>query len=211
MISPMVEPEQHTKPTNSHRTMKRILVLAICICGSLCFYSCHQSDKKSGKTTFGKKQKEIIALYNMADSIYYKEGRIDTTAFIRFIDKAVAFASEYPKDEISPEMLYRAGIGSMILAKAAKDRPQTAKYAKKALAVFNQFQEQYPKHENAKYCYYQRGIIYDDILGDSNSAEDQYRDFVNRYPDDPLSAQLSEYIKMLGKSDKEIEELLHLD
>lgn len=190
--------------------MKRVII-AIIVCTAVVLCGCHGKNGQKGIKKFGSKQKDIVELYNMADSIYYKEGRIDTVAFLRFIDKAVAFATEYPKDEISPDMLYRAGIGSMIIAKKADNKAQRATYCKKAIAIFNQFQEQYPKHENAKYCYYQRGIIYDDILGDYNSAEDQYRDFVNRYPDDPLSPQLKEYIKMLGKSDEEIEKMLNLN
>ena len=172
---------------------------------------CHQRAAKGESRKLGSRQKEIVELYNMADSVYYKESRIDTAMFARFIEKAVTFAEAYPKDEISEEMLYRAGIGSMILAKAAQGRVQTAEHAKKALYIFNLYQKNYPDSENARYCYYQRGIIYDDILGDCLSAENEYRDFINRYPDDPLSTQLSEYIKMLGKSDKEIEKMMHIN
>lgn len=190
--------------------MKRIAFPIFLLAIAVLLGACH--NKQGGeKKKFGSKQKDIITLYNMADSIYYKEGRIDSLAFLRFIDKAVAFAKDYPKDEISPDMLYRAGIGAMIIAKAAETKEQRATYCKKAIAIFNQFQETYPKHEKYKYCYYQRGIIYDDILGDTNSAEDQYREFINRYPDDPVAQELKEYIKMLGKSDEEIEEMLHLE
>lgn len=172
---------------------------------------CHQRAANGESRKPGSRQKEIVELYNMADSVYYNEGRIDTAMFARFIAKAVSFSEAYPKDEISEKMLYRAGIGSMILAKAAKDRIQTAEYAKKALYIFNLYQKNYPDSENARYCYYQRGIIYDDILDDCSSAENEYRDFINRYPDDPLSAQLSAYIKILGKSDKEIGKMMHIN
>lgn len=182
------------------------ILMALCVV----FGGCHNQQGGNSKHKFAQKQKDILELYNMADSIYYKEKRIDTTAFLRFIDKATEFAKDYPKDELSPDMLYRAGIGAMIIAKSAENQAQRATYCKKAIAIFDQFQEAYPNHKNYKYCYYQRGIIYDDILGDVNSAEDQYRDFVNRYPDDPLAPQLEEYIKMLGKSDKEIGEILQL-
>ena len=189
--------------------MKRIAFPIFLLAIAVLLGACH--NKQGGeKKKFGSKQKDIVTLYNMADSIYYKEGRIDSLAFLRFIDKAVDFATNYPKDEISPDMLYRAGIGSMIIAKAAETSAQRATYCKKAIAIFNQFQETYPKHEKYKYCYYQRGIIYDDILGDTNSAEDQYREFINRYPDDPVAQELKEYIKLLGKSDEEIEQALNL-
>lgn len=187
--------------------MKRLAFPIFILAIAVLFGACH-SKKDGEKKKFGSKQKDIIQLYNMADSIYYNEKRIDTAAFLRFIDKAVDFAKEYPKDEISPDMLYRAGIGAMTIAKVAETKAQRATYCKKAIAIFNQFQETYPDHENYKSCFYQRAVIYDDILGDYNSAEDQYREFINRYPNDPRTPELKEYIKILGKSDEEIWEMI---
>ena len=101
-------------------------------------------------------------------------------------------------------MLYRACVGSMILAKSAETDEYRATNAKRALAIFNQFQEQYPEHENAKLCYWQRAIVYDDILGDWRSAESEYRDFINRFPNDSLTPVFQQYLTILGKSETEI-------
>ncbi len=147
----------------------------------------------------------------MADSVYYQEHRVDTALFGRFIRKAVDFATNYPKDEIAPDMLYRAGVGSMILAKAATTQEQKATYSKQAIAIFNQYQKQYPKGEQAEFCYYQRGIVYDDILGDTRSAENEFRDFINRNPNDSLTPQLEAYLKLLGMSESQIGETLKLE
>ena len=184
--------------------MRRTLIAALCIAAAVAAGGCHGRTGDGPRHKLGSKQQNILRLYNMADSIYYKEGRIDTAAFLRFIDKAVDFATTYPDDEISPDMLYRAGVGSMIIAKASETSDRRAAYCKKAIAIFNQFQAAYPGHEKYRYCYYQRGVIYDDILGDYNSAEDQYREFINRYPDDPMSPDLEAYLKLLGRSDDEI-------
>lgn len=193
--------------------MKRsfyIPMLTLCV-GILCC-CCHgKKDGKENAFHFGSKQKEIIRLYNLADSIYYKENRIDTALFERFIRAAVDFAEKYPNDEISPEMLYRSAVGSMILAKAAPDRPNTAEYAKQAIAILNQYQKQYPEEEHAEYCYYMRGIIYDDILGDIRSAENEFRDFINRNPKDSLTPQLEQYIKMLGMDESQLNQKLDLE
>lgn len=191
--------------------MKRIVTYVILIVFSLTIVGCRHSDNKNGKRRFGQKQSELLELYNMADSVYYQQQRIDTALFGRFIRKAVDFANNYPKDEISSDMLYRAGVGSMILAKAATDRATTAEYAKQAIAIFNNYQKQYPDGEKAEFCYYQRGIIYDDILGDIRSAENEFRDFINRNPNDSLTPQLQEYIKLLGMSEKQLGETLDLE
>jgi len=193
--------------------MKRFAFFSIlALCVSLLCCGCHgKKDGKENAFRFGNKQKEVIKLYNMADSIYYKENRIDTALFGRFIRTAVDFATKYPKDEISPEMLYRSAVGSMILAKSAPDRPTTAEYAKQAIAILNQYQQQYPKGEHAEYCYYMRGIIYDDILGDIRSAENEFRDFINRNPKDSLTPQLEQYIKMLGMTESQLNQKLDIE
>ena len=92
----------------------------------------------------------------------------------------------------------------MILAKSAPDRDHTAQYAKQAIEIFNTYQSLFPDGEKAEFCYYQRGIIYDDILGDTRSAESEYRDYINRNPGDSISIQLEQYIKFLGKTEEEI-------
>lgn len=170
---------------------------------------CHHKDGR--KKSILDKQTELLKLYNTADSVYYTGKNIDTALFGRFIRKAVDFADNYPKDEISSEMLYRAGIGSMILAKNASDRVTKADYAKLAISIFLKYQKNYPDGEHAEYCYYQRGIIYDDILGDSRSAEAEYRDFINRNPNDSLTPQLQQYIKLLGMSEEQLNEALNLE
>lgn len=177
-----------------------IIFLALAVC--LIMAGCKGNQK--GKEHFSKKEAELIDIYNVADSIYYIEGRIDTAAFGLFVRKAMEFAKQHPDDKIAPEMLYRAGIGSMILAKAAPNQDEMAKNAKTALSIFHTFQDKYPNDEQAKYCYYQRGIIYDDIIGDVRSAEDEFRDFIHLYPNDSLAPQLQQYLKIMGKSEEEI-------
>lgn len=153
----------------------------------------------------------LLAAYHYSDSIYAVCGRIDTVAFESFIVKAMAFAEKHPDDTLAPGMFYRAGVGSMILSKYA-DRmgnvEERARNAKRALAIFNQFQEQYPDLEQAKLCYWQRAIVYDDILGDWRSAESEYRDFINRYPNDSLTPVFQQYLTLLGKTESQLEEEL---
>lgn len=183
----------------------RLHIAILLFAGLSLFAACrHDGTQQNKKKGFGSKQRDLIALYDKADSVYHFKGRADTALFERFIRKAVDFAQSYPKDEMAPDMLYRAGVGSMILAKSAPDRDHTAQYAKQAIEIFNTYQSLFPDGEKAEFCYYQRGIIYDDILGDSRSAESEYRDYINRNPGDSISIQLEQYIKFLGKTEEEI-------
>ena len=166
--------------------------------------------KHAEKQAVRQETDSLLTAYQRADSLYALCGRIDTAAFGDFINRAMTFAEQHPEDTLAPGMLYRAGVGSMILAKSAETPEYRATNAKRALAIFNQFQEQYPEHENAKLCYWQRAIVYDDILGDCRSAESEYRDFINRFPNDSLTPIFQQYLTLLGKSETEIEETLNV-
>ena len=153
----------------------------------------------------------MLTTYHYADSLYATCGRIDTAAFQSFISLATAYAEKHPGDSLAADMLFRAGVGSMILAKSASragNMDARARNCKQALAIFHQFQDEFPDHEQAKLCYWQRAIIYDDILGDWRSAEIEYRDFINRYPNDSLTPIFQQYLTLLGKTEAEIEEQL---
>ena len=171
--------------------------------------ACHNGNR-TGQQSIRQETDSLMASYHYSDSLYALCGRIDTAAFSDFISRAMAFAEAHPQDTLAPGMLYRAGVGSMILAKSAETAEYRATNAKRALAIFNQFQEQYPEHEQAKLCYWQRAIVYDDILGDWRSAEIEYRDFINRFPNDSLTPVFEQYLTLLGKSESEIEETLNV-
>ena len=191
--------------------MKR--TTSILITAAVLFASCG-GGSRSEKAQAKAESDSLLAAYHYSDSLFAVCGRIDTTAFGEFIDRATAFAERHPDDTLAPGMLYRAGVGSMILAKSADRKGNVearARNAKRALAIFNQFQEQYPELDQARLCYWQRAIVYDDILGDWRSAESEYRDFINRYPNDSLTPVFQQYLSLLGKSDAEIEAELAID
>ena len=184
-------------------TMKQITPILI---AAILLTAC--GGKHAEQRAIQKETDSLLAAYHYSDSLYAACGIIDSTAFDNFIDRATTFAEKHPNDSIAPGMLYRAGVGSMILAKSA-DRTgnvvSRARNAKRALAIFNQFQEQYPDLDQARLCYWQRAIVYDDILGDWRSAENEYRDFINRYPNDSLTPVFQQYITLLGKSERQLE------
>ena len=186
--------------------MNRLLTVLV---AAALLIACHNGNR-TGQKSIRQETDSLKASYQHADSLYAIYGRIDTAAFSDFITRAMAFAEAHPQDTLAPGMLYRAGVGSMILAKSAETAEYRAVNAKRALAIFNQFQEQFPEHEQAKLCYWQRAIVYDDILGDWRSAESEYRDFINRFPNDSLTPVFQQYLTILGKSESEIEEKLDI-
>jgi tetratricopeptide (TPR) repeat protein len=185
--------------------MKRIITIVL---AAVLLAACG-SKNNAGKAT-RQEADSLVAAYRYSDSLFAACGRIDTAAFGDFISRAQAFAEAHPQDTLAPDMLYRAGVGSMILAKAATNKVDRGENAKRALAIFRRFQELFPDHPQERLCYWQRAIVYDDILGDWRSAEAEYRDFITRYPDDPLTPQFQDYLTLLGKSESEIEQSLEI-
>ena len=186
--------------------MKRTIVIMV---AAALLVACG-GEKRTEQQSLRQETDSLKASYHYSDSLYALCGRIDTAAFSDFITRAMAFAEHHPEDTLAPGMLYRAGVGSMILAKSAETAEYRATNAKRALAIFNQFQEKYPDLEQARLCYWQRAIVYDDILGDWRSAEIEYRDFINRFPNDSLTPVFEQYLTLLGKSESEIEEALNV-
>ena len=185
--------------------MKKLLFIILI---GLVFVSC--SEKKKNNTIEDKVvvQSTLMKTYQKADSLR-KAGIIDTALINDFITQALSFSDKYPEDETTPEILLNAGFSSMILAKYANattpdDNITTVKFARQGIDLFNKIQKVYPDYEGVKYCYYYRGIIYDDILKDYQSANFEYSEFINKYPNDSISTNLRDYIKFLGKSPEEI-------
>lgn len=187
--------------------MKRKLFSLLFGISLLILSSCNNNSQLS-KTETNIQKSSLEQAYHFSDSIYAVCGRIDTAAFGDFIRQAVSFVESNPNDSISPSMFYKAGVGSMILAKSAKTPEFRAENAKNGIYIFNKYQELYPNDPNFRYCYWQRAIIYDYILGDWRSAESEYRDFITRFPNDSLTPIFQQYIQLLGKSETQIEEQL---
>lgn len=180
------------------------------LCLALALISCNKSNKQSADIikNEAEAQSSLLQAYNKADSLYHQE-IINEQLFEDFINQTVQFADNYPDNEIAPEMLYKAGIGCMILAKKEglkeiPDEEYISKYANLGLTIFTTIQGTYPDYEGIKYCYLNRAFIYDDILHKYLDAEYEYRDFLHKFPNDSMCDNIRIYLRVLGKSEEEI-------
>ena len=172
---------------------------------SLLCFACNKGKKGSGLTEKTQSQSELVQMFQQCDSLY-KIGTPDTVQMRLFVEKTVEYADEFPEEMITPELLMRAGETCIRLAEYADQKSFKVKYAKQALDIYNKVQKVYPDYADLKMCYFNRGVVYDDILQDYESAKFEYSDFIHKYPDDSLSVQLKVYIQYLGKSPEEIME-----
>lgn len=187
--------------------MRKFLYLC---CLSLLLWSCGSSNEPSSNAiqNEGADQAEMLQTYNKADSLY-QQGIISRELFDKFITQTIKFADTYPENEITPDMLSKAGVACMILAKNYSmdqypDQEAIEMYARKGLSIFEKIQATYPDYEGVRTCYLNRAFIYDDILHKYLDAEYEYREFLHKYPDDSACENIRAYLQVLGKSDEEI-------
>jgi len=153
-------------------------------------------------------QLELMQAYDHADSLY-QQGIVNQKLFEEFITQAIRFADIHPENDISPDMLSKAGVACMILAKNASMEPNPneeyiEEYARKGISIFEKVQATYPEYEGVKNCYLNRAFIYDDILHKYLDAEYEYREFLHKYPEDSACENIRAYLQVLGKSEEEI-------
>ena len=166
--------------------------------------SCGNKKEISSIEIKGKDQTELIQSLQTVDSLY-KLKIIDIPIMSQFVEHAKEFAANYPEEKLSPTYLFKAGVLSMEMASYAEDKETIVKHAQEALSIFSNIQKIYPDFERVNLCLYNRGVVYDDILNDYNSAEIEYRDFIHKYPGDSITTWLKDYVdKHLGKSPEEL-------
>lgn len=187
--------------------MKRLLYF---ICLTILVISCNNTkdEKTNPVQEESGDQTELMQSYNKADSLFHK-GIINQELFDNFITQSIKYADLHPEDEITPDMLSKAGVACMILAKNASkeqnpDQKIVETYAHKGLSIFEKIQATYPDYEGIKNCYLNRAFIYEDILQKYLDAEYVYRDFLHKYPDDPMCESIRANLEILGKSEEEI-------
>lgn len=186
----------------------RKLLYILCIAALL--FSCNKSKDQSSNAVQEESgdQTELLQAYDKADSLY-RQGIINKELFEDFITRTIRFADMHPENEIIPDMLSKAGVACMILAKNASmesypNEEYIEEYARKGISIFEKIQATYPEYEGVKNCYLNRAFIYDDILHKYLDAEYEYREFLHKYPEDSSCDNIRAYLQVLGKSDEEI-------
>jgi outer membrane protein assembly factor BamD (BamD/ComL family) len=103
------------------------------------------------------------------------------------------FAQTYAQDSLAPIFLFKAG-----------ELCISTNQGQKALGYFDQVYRLFPNHEKASYALFMKGFIYDGPLQDTAKARQFYTEFIQKYPQHPLSADALFSIRNLGKTDEEL-------
>ena len=178
--------------------MKKNIILALC---ALCLTAC--TEKRDSIQNI-EDQTHLVKSAQVIDSVYATTGMMNDAEVRRFVDSALEFADSNPADETAPELLAKAGGYCMRMANVTSDKELRAEYSKQAINIFDKIIVIYPDNPIVKYCYWWKGIIYEDILQMLPSAENEYREFLHKFPDDTLAVSIKYSLEHLGETTSEV-------
>jgi outer membrane protein assembly factor BamD (BamD/ComL family) len=137
-------------------------------------------------------KKEAIKI--LEDDLFTDQNKmIDQKKAKELITAYISFADEFPKDKKTPDYLFKAGDMTMNL-----NMPQ------QAIQVFDRIIKDYPDFEKAPQCLFLKGYVYENEIGDLNTAKKIYEEFIAKYPNDEFADDAAVSIKNLGKSPEEL-------
>ncbi|MCD4698052.1 MAG: tetratricopeptide repeat protein [Bacteroidales bacterium] len=150
---------------------------------SVIFVACGSPDKKLKMT-----------IKNLEDSLFADETRmIDRTKARDLIDLYIQLADENPDDTETPLTLFKAADMSMNL-----------NMPRQAIQLFDRIMNSYPEFEKTPQCLFLKGYIFENDLKDLKTAEQIYKEFLEKYPDDEFADDAEISIKNLGKSPEQL-------
>jgi outer membrane protein assembly factor BamD (BamD/ComL family) len=119
--------------------------------------------------------------------------KVDTAKANALIETSLQFVEAYPRDSLSPIYLFRAADVSVGVGKPEQ-----------AIALWGNFQRQYPEHERAPAALFFQGFTCDNQLSDKERSANYYKKFLSQYPEHELAEQAKLLLEQLSLSPEEL-------
>ena len=159
--------------------MKRIFVLLLVTAMML---SC-------GEKMSVEKINELEAKVLSEDAVVTKEN------VVQLVDAYTLFAEQNPNDAQSPDFLFKA----LDIAVGVN-----AEGPEKAVKIADVLIEKYPDFEMTPMAMFIKGFVYENMIGDLQNAEKTYRQFIEKYPENPMLEDVKSTLENLGLSPEEL-------
>jgi len=119
--------------------------------------------------------------------------KVDSASINQIISAYQNFASKFPKDNLTPDYLYKAaglanGFGR----------------GKQAVELYETIIHTYPDYKKIPECYFMEAFVYENMLGSIFKAKELYTEFLVRFPEHNLADDARAAISFLGKSPDEM-------
>ena len=156
--------------------MKRITLLLIVFL-AVAMTSCESQEKT---------KKDIFTLEK---TLVDENGALNAASADKLIEAYKNYAEKYQNDAVSPDFLFKA-IDISVEYNALN--PQ------KTIEITNLLIENYPDFNMTPMAMFIKGFIYENQMKDYEKALDTYHQFLERYPDNPMAADVQTTIKNIG-------------
>jgi outer membrane protein assembly factor BamD (BamD/ComL family) len=161
--------------------MKNVLIS--CLTLMVLFSSC--SNKKQEKIDKIKELENIIGSKSISSFNVAKAKEL--------ADAYIEYANAYPDDTASVTYYFKAASLSMNTGEPEQ-----------AVKLFDTIIKNYPDFKRIPECMFLKAFTYDNFLENIKKAEEGYKAFIKKYPDNEFADDAQSLLDMLGKTPEQI-------
>ncbi len=140
-------------------------------------------------TSCDKSEKEKNNILTLEKTLVDEKGVLNAESADKLIEAYMNYAKKFPNDEMSPDFLFKA-VDISVAYNALN--PQ------KTIDITNVLINNYPDFEMTPMAMFIKGFIYENQMQDYEKALDTYHQFLERYPNNPMAADVQSTIKNIG-------------
>lgn len=140
-----------------------------------------------------ERDRSVKEIDQLESEIYSETEGTDLSKANTLVQQYMQFAETYPEDELTPSYLFKSGEVAMNLG-----LPQTS------VQAFDKILFNYPDFEKAPQCLFLKAFVYENLVGDMSKAEQFYKEFLEKYPEDDFADDAEVSLQYLGKTPEEL-------
>ena len=137
----------------------------------------------------------VEKINELESKVFAKDAVLSSENVIQLVDAYVLFAEQNPNDQQTPDFLFKA---LDVAVGVNAEGPQ------KAIDIANVLIEKYPDFEMTPMAMFIKGFVYENMIGDLQNAEVTYRQFIEKYPNNPMVEDVKSTLENLGLTPEEL-------
>ena len=134
-------------------------------------------------------EKERTNILELEKNMVDENGVLNAASADKLIEAYLNYANQFPNDVMSPEFLFKA-VDISVAYNALN--PQ------KTIDITNVLIDNYPDFEMTPMAMFIKGFVYENQMKNYEKALETYHKFLERYPDNPMAADVQTTINNIG-------------
>lgn len=137
----------------------------------------------------------VEKINELESKVFAKDAILSSENVVQLVDAYLLFAKQNPDDKQTPDFLFKALDVAVGI---------NAEGSQKAVDIADVLIENYPDFEMTPMAMFIKGFIYENMIGDLKNAEATYRQFIDKYPDNPMVEDVKATVENMGLSPEEL-------